>query len=427
MKLCSIPSRDSLPFKWFFFALLHVMSAMAYSPHSTTAVLLGNLLIDPVVNVGSSSSNSCMPANCTALCQPGCSKEQVCTLRTMVDCGVCPASKCVDRSMLGVPPEASGTPEAVNQKSSDEFEANGAFIGGLVGGLIGVGLLIATIGCAFVKYRRKKNRLPEALQGNLIACRELHGHMAKVPKVENPMSQDGASPYPTLPTASTYQTQTAAHARSDHGMQSKSSSPVPTVTMPVSSQPNNARHSATRNSTYRDSRYSNNEYHSCRTGSRLSGSVADSEDSWRGSYASTINQPQSTPAQAIQIIRTRPQLMRVSSTAVGSSGSIRTFFSSSDNISRSSQIRSLQVQTKRDEEPNHAVVHAYSRPSVDATAHNFESSLDDPFHDRYSRHADSVTSLSEALSSFTIIPAVSGQHPNPGSDLPSITPNTQNK
>lgn len=98
----------------------------------------------------------------------------------MKECGVCPASTCVDRSVLGLPPSSSNTssassPTPTNDSSSAEEENEqptqsqgnnnkGALIGGIVGGLLGGLVIFTAVGCLLIRrYKHKsKNLLPFA-------------------------------------------------------------------------------------------------------------------------------------------------------------------------------------------------------------------------------------------------------------------------
>ncbi|KAI7850492.1 hypothetical protein BDC45DRAFT_245581 [Circinella umbellata] len=90
----------------------------------------------------------------------------------MSNCGVCPASQCVSRSVLGggnSPPSASNTPTSSsgeeNDSNSGNSNGNGSLIGGLVGGLLGAGLVLSAAGYAGFRYKQKKNTLPFAFHG----------------------------------------------------------------------------------------------------------------------------------------------------------------------------------------------------------------------------------------------------------------------
>lgn len=91
----------------------------------------------------------------------------MCSLRVMTACGVCPASTCVSRSVLGLPPlPSSATPSSsssVDQTSSSDDSNNGPLIGGIVGGMVGLAVILGVgIFCYLRRSRAKRGKLPFA-------------------------------------------------------------------------------------------------------------------------------------------------------------------------------------------------------------------------------------------------------------------------
>lgn len=98
-----------------------------------------------------------MPLNYSASCSPACSIDDVCTVGTMITCGVYPGSKCISRVALGLPP--------ANTSTAKTSSGSGALIGGIVGGIFGGGLLICGAGYLIIRHRRKNNNsLPLAFR-----------------------------------------------------------------------------------------------------------------------------------------------------------------------------------------------------------------------------------------------------------------------
>lgn len=132
------------------------------------------------------NSPNCTPSNCVAKCNPSCSLDQVCVLGTMSECGVCPRSSCVSRSLLGGGGGSSGGDGSSSSSGSDSSSNGngsggnnssshgndndqGTLIGGVVGGLLGAGLVVSAAGYAGFRYRQKKrNTLPFAFHGKSI-------------------------------------------------------------------------------------------------------------------------------------------------------------------------------------------------------------------------------------------------------------------
>ena len=75
----------------------------------------------------------------------------------MTTCGVCPTPKCVSRSALGLP--------NIDDSGSSTNSSNAGLIGGLVGGLLGAGLIIGVLIYLFIRRRNKnKDNLPLAFR-----------------------------------------------------------------------------------------------------------------------------------------------------------------------------------------------------------------------------------------------------------------------
>ena len=108
----------------------------------------------------------------------------------MKDCGVCPASNCVDQTVLGLPPSSSST--AANNNSNTDSEQNnqssenssggdkGGLIGGLVGGLLGGLLLFACVGFwAVRRFKGKSTDLPFTTQQQHLSEKNIAVRIAK--------------------------------------------------------------------------------------------------------------------------------------------------------------------------------------------------------------------------------------------------------
>ncbi|KAI8064381.1 hypothetical protein BC940DRAFT_369321 [Gongronella butleri] len=98
------------------------------------------------------STSSCTPSNCPVVCEPSCSDGTTCVLGTMRACGVCPSSTCISNSVLGIPSSSA---------SSGNQGPDASMIGGLVGGLVGGAILLITAIYFLFRYQRgKKRNLP---------------------------------------------------------------------------------------------------------------------------------------------------------------------------------------------------------------------------------------------------------------------------
>lgn len=139
-----------------------VILALRSSFASADGILLINQLPSMLMKSYDVSTGNCMPTNCAATCSPSCSSDQVCVLGTMSDCGKCPESRCISRSI--VDPSAA---TSSSDSSGSSGGSNSALIGGVVGGLLGAGLLLCAIGFLVVRYKRKRGTttLPFTFRG----------------------------------------------------------------------------------------------------------------------------------------------------------------------------------------------------------------------------------------------------------------------
>lgn len=78
----------------------------------------------------------------------------------MTNCAVCPASQCMNRRALGLPPLPSSNSDS--QSSTSGSSNNSGLIGGLVGGLVGLGILIGIGIYFYIRRAKKKRKLPFA-------------------------------------------------------------------------------------------------------------------------------------------------------------------------------------------------------------------------------------------------------------------------
>ncbi|CAO3648770.1 unnamed protein product [Mucor fragilis] len=106
------------------------------------------------------TSSNCQPANCPTVCSPSCNSDQVCTKKSMTDCGICPALLCMSRTALGLPPLATSSNASSNadQGSSNE---TGVLVGSILGGLVGFGILVGIGVYCYIK-KNKRGKLPFA-------------------------------------------------------------------------------------------------------------------------------------------------------------------------------------------------------------------------------------------------------------------------
>ncbi|KAG1175779.1 hypothetical protein G6F70_003879 [Rhizopus microsporus] len=208
----------------------------------------------------------------------------------MTSQGVCPDPKCM-------PPQVLGLPSSDNSNGSNN-SSNAGLIGGLVGGLVGGGALLAIAGFLLIRYRRKKNKIPLGLKKAIV---NNHSKRSITPRQEEEMQYNRNSKVMSGVIPVAFVPPTASRAQSsildlDDGRHAS----VSTFTSVASSQwqngnaenPFDDHHLSTRNSIM--------------TQSYLGGV------SRRTSTDSNLEQPRTaTVVQATQVVRAKPQIMRV--------------------------------------------------------------------------------------------------------------------
>lgn len=281
-------------------------------------------------------AQNCAPLNCPVSCTPSCSVEEVCTLSTMVTCGVCPGSKCMSRAALGLPPINTTGPVANNNGGS------GALIGGIVGGILGFGLLLGGGVFLFLRNRRKKNALPLAFR----SPNQLHHLERTIPATvmdeEMQERMSGVIPVTFIPPSrpeSTLTTSESEPPQSRYGSFSTfANHPDNSSENPFDDRPISNAHSIMSTSTNNYSR--------------------------RGSIESTMSHQQvATVVQATQVLRARPTIMRVNT--------IKT----PDGVKRSGSLKTIKPEPLSSAASNSNT----TTPTTTATA---VASEDNPFDDK---------------------------------------------
>ncbi|KAG2223812.1 hypothetical protein INT45_001946 [Circinella minor] len=336
-------------------------------------------------------AQDCQPSNCVARCNGGCGTNQVCTLGTMKDCGVCPASNCVDQTVLGLPP--SSTPTGANNNNSTDSEQNsqpddnsggnsgdkGGLIGGLVGGLLGGLLLFACVGFwAVRRFKGKSTDLPFTTQQQRMSekniastSREITSGVIPVAYIppsseEEPKTtviiNNDLSPAPNTQRSSILNTPhlaalAASNEIADRRYESKH------LASDNSTKENNATDDRRYVSKYLDESSSANETTDRQHASKyLSASYeSDGESSLgtRASITSTTSNNPTTPSKtvhAVQVQRARPQIMRVNQVLVSNidgDGLANNFGGA--GISRSGSVRT--ILTRDDGSDAGSIVH----------------------------------------------------------------------
>ncbi|KAI8980500.1 hypothetical protein BDB01DRAFT_232440 [Pilobolus umbonatus] len=294
----------------------------------------------------------------------------------MITCGQCPAVKCI----------AKGPTQGSEDTSNTQSSSNGGLIGGIVGGILGGGLLLCAVGYLFVRRKNRKTGLPIAFQSRMMTSQStaintpinIHSPNNTNSINTNNHTSSGNTDYHDNRNTNKSRFTTATMetiASSDTTNQTRQvmSGVIPVTFIPhadsrpgseytMSSQltdsnsrltmtnPLNDQHSYyTSFATFgRESWKADNPFDD-RHSSTIRESVADSvmsqnylksEASRRDSMESSVSQQQTAKvAQATQVTRAKPQIMRVNT--------VRAV----DGVSRSGSIKSIKPQveiTKQD-------------------------------------------------------------------------------
>ncbi|CAO3590855.1 unnamed protein product [Absidia cylindrospora] len=289
----------------------------------------------------STSTDNCTPSNCHAICNPGCGTDTTCALGTMKSCGVCPSSSCVDNALLGLPKSGNNGGSNSGSNSSSSGGTDGGMIGGIVGGLVGGGLLLAAV--MFLLFRHKKQKkggLPFIASRSRLDTPSLA--MSSPTPIgnrslgNNPLSSP--TPY-SLASLSSYQRQQhhLDQRNISGGHQQQHPRPISTATSQMNDDDDDDRSSIS--------------------------SVSQRGSAMVAHVAHLQQQQASKSAQAFQVTRVKPQIMRVNTVRVmdqqpdspisggnlSRSGSVRTVLTRDNSVrslSRSNTAPSRQPATQ---------------------------------------------------------------------------------
>ncbi|KAL9555028.1 hypothetical protein MBANPS3_002538 [Mucor bainieri] len=310
--------------------------------------------------------------DCSSTCYPSCSGNNVCAVGTMTTCGVCPVPKCVPRSTIGLP-------DIEDTSDSSGGSSNAGLIGGLVGGILGAGLIVGVLIFLMVRRRiKKKNSIPLAFRGK----QRSNNHSTAV----NEEMQEQASRQQVLsgvipvtfipPTASShnsmYTESEAETPRSRYGSFAtfaNQNEQDDDLENPFSDRPISNAHSIMTTTT------TTTDYHGRR----------DSMES------NVSRQHVATVVQATQVMRAKPQIMRVNTVKV------------QDGVTRSGSFKKTIQPDHTNSSASSTPITAHARATttplpaaaVEATSITITEE-DDPFDDK-----NKVSSAASPTTSYT--------------------------
>lgn len=358
--------------------------------------LFSSLLLLVVFSTSSSAqSSSCNPSDCVAQCQPSCSETEVCVLSTMSSCGQCPASKCMDKSALGI-----GNNSSNNNSGGQNSENNGELIGGLVGGLVGGGLLIGALAFCVYRYRRTtKTSLPIAFQ---TTTRHNHQQQQQQQQRQRGMASENNA-YPRLsdiPRPMSESTRDSAchsitsgvipiaYIPPSHHMQQEiyQQDQLYRTTSPMTAPPNPSATPTTMISHSTTTTAVANPFQDPRLSQYTVGDDDDDdEDDMSSRHHSIISTSQQASHHAVQVTRAKPQILRVNTVRV-------------NDLKRGDSVRTILTKSdKQDDEDDGEYSHGLSRSNTangKGTKSPPNAGEQDPFQDdRYAVDEDEMDDI----------------------------------
>ncbi|KAF1803216.1 hypothetical protein V8B55DRAFT_1503560 [Mucor lusitanicus] len=309
--------------------------------------------------------------DCSSTCSPSCSGNNVCAVGTMTTCGVCPVPKCVPRSTIGLPD--------IEDTTDSGSSSNAGLIGGLVGGILGAGLIVGVLIFLMIRRRiKKKNTIPLAFRSKQRNNNSNNTTASVNEEMQEPASRQvlsGVIPVTFIPpTASShnsmYTESEAETPRSRYGsFATFANQNEDDLENPFSDRPISNAHSIMTTTT------TATDYHSRR----------DSTES------NVSRQHVATVVQATQVMRAKPQIMRVNTVKV------------QDGVTRSGSFKKT-IQPDNTSSSASTPITPHSRaitplpatsPAVQATSITITEE-DDPFDDK-----NKVTSAASPTTSYT--------------------------
>ncbi|CAO3643338.1 unnamed protein product [Mucor fragilis] len=300
----------------------------------------------------------------------------------MTTCGVCPVPKCVPRSTIGLPD--------ISDTTDSGSSSNAGLIGGLVGGILGAGLIVGVLIFLFIRRRiKKKNNIPLAFRSKQ---RDIHSN-SNSPAVNEEMQErasrqvlSGVIPVTFIPPTpsshnSVYTESEAETPRSRYGsFATFANQNEDDLENPFSDRPISNAHSIMTTTT------TTTDYHGR-----------------RDSIESTVSrQHVATVVQATQVMRAKPQIMRVNTVKVH------------DGLTRSGSFKKT-IQPDNTNSSASTPISAHSRAPTPLPVSSPEATTititeeDDPFDDK-----NKVTSA--ALPTTTYTDSVVGSRNNKPTD-----------
>ncbi|GAN07924.1 hypothetical protein MAM1_0182d07429 [Mucor ambiguus] len=285
----------------------------------------------------------------------------------MTTCGVCPVPKCVPRSTIGLPD--------IEDTTDNGSSSNAGLIGGLVGGILGAGLIVGVLIFLMIRRRiKKKNNIPLAFRSKQRS--NSNNNTAVNEEMQERASRQvlsGVIPVTFIPpTASShnsmYTESEAETPRSRYGsFATFANQNQDDLENPFSDRPISNAHSIMTTTT------TTTDYHGRR----------DSIES------NVSRQHVATVVQATQVMRAKPQIMRVNTVKV------------QDGVTRSGSFKKT-IQPDHASSPASTPISAHSRATTPLpVAFPAATSItiaedDDPFDDK-----NKVTSAASPTTSYT--------------------------
>ncbi|ORZ22269.1 hypothetical protein BCR42DRAFT_165436 [Absidia repens] len=272
----------------------------------------------------------------------------------MSSCGQCPASKCMDKSALGISDNNSS-----NNSNSDQSENNDGLIGGLVGGLVGGGIFISALAFCIYRYRKSsKSTLPIAFQ---TTTRYNQQQQLQQQRRQRSMSRE-SNTFPRLsdvPRPMSESTRDSAchsitsgvipiaYIPPSHHMQQEAyhqQSQLYRTTSPMAPHSNSSATPTTVISHSTTTTAVDNPFQDPRHSQYTVDDDEDDDDDMSSRHHSVISTNQQASHHAVQVTRAKPQILRVNTVRV-------------NDLKRGNSVRTILTKSEEEEQQQQQLQH----------------------------------------------------------------------
>ncbi|KAI7902402.1 uncharacterized protein BX663DRAFT_552325 [Cokeromyces recurvatus] len=328
----------------------------------------------------------------------------------MTTCGICPASRCMNRELLGLPPLPSTTTDAnsTNVHNSSTENNTGTLVGGIIGGLVGIGIILGIIIYGYLQRSKKQSSrgklLPFlAFSENNKKSQQQEQSITPHPAVIAALSHQRISVTNPLPntkiksivlsnsTANGTHMTTTLNSNIPEEFESRIAFQNKRISEILSNNPRLSQLNSTTTTTTTTNTNNNNRNSIATTNENRNSSTFSVSTVDSSLHCQSIRE--NTPSvQVIQVTRAKPQIMRVNSVRTISetnnngllsrSASVRTILTVANNLSIPLEQVESKQQDINDTSDNEDIQKFPSTPNNRSFATTITE--ENPFHDEHS-------------------------------------------